>query len=277
MHRENQFGWLPFIIPLMVVVLFGIAPLMAVLWHSFSEWSLNNRGHFTLRLSLEAYTQVFQPHRVMAIRRILGRALIVSTAAAVIVVPIAFLLVRCYSGTLRMMLLFLITLPLLTSDVVRAFAWRALLQPTGLLFEEAGVVVALAGSIVSLALLPVVRSLESINPSLWQASAELNSSQWAEFRHVAFPLCGWAVFVGWLVSCVVALGSSVEVEVLAGTTKSSIGAEISSLLSAQKLNVAYAFSVVVITSATLAWGIIWLSLWLLERRRNSRQSEVVSK
>jgi ABC-type spermidine/putrescine transport system permease subunit I len=266
MRRAGQmFGWAPLAVPLAIVVLFGVGPFLAVLWHSMFEWNQMSRGHFTLRFSLVAYHELLQPHRLIAIRRILGRALAVATAGTVLAVPVGYLLVRSFSGTVRTALLLLITLPLLTSDVVRAFAWRALLRPTGLLFYETGVLVALVGSVVSLAILPVVRSFESINPSVWRASSELSTSRWTEFRYIAFPLGAWAVSVGWLASYVVGLGASVEVEVLSGATKSSIGAEISSLLSAQKLNTAYAFSVALVVTATLVWGIIGMGLWALTR------------
>src|SRR5665213_2330908 len=163
LKRTNcPFGVAPFVIPMIVVMAIGVAPFAAVTWHSLSLWNQASRGHFSGQFSLAAYRELMEPNRLIALRRILARGLTVASVGTVIAVPIAYLLVRRVSPALRIGLFSFIALPLLTSDVVRAFAWRSVLGPTGLLFSEVSVVVALVASVVSLTVLPVFRALESV-------------------------------------------------------------------------------------------------------------------
>jgi putative spermidine/putrescine transport system permease protein len=102
-------------------------------------------------------------------------------------------------------LLLVIMLPLLTSVVVRTFAWivilgrqgvinNALLQlglaeaPLRLLYTETGVSVALAQIMMPLMVLPLLTSFRQLDPMLSEASTALGASDWRTFFHVILPL-----------------------------------------------------------------------------------------
>ena len=103
------------------------------------------------------------------------------------------------------LLLFVVILPILTSVVVRTFAWIVILgrqgilnkaalglglaeEPLRLLFSEVGVVIVLAQVQMPLMVLPLVTTLQKIDPNLADASLALGAGRWRTFRRVVVPL-----------------------------------------------------------------------------------------
>lgn len=110
-------------------------------------------------------------------------------------------------------LVFVVILPVLTSVVVRTFAWIVILgrqgilnklllglglttEPVRLLFSEAGVVLVLAQVQMPLMVLPVLTTLTRIDPNLADASAALGAGAWRTFRRVTLPLSVPGVLAG---------------------------------------------------------------------------------
>jgi putative spermidine/putrescine transport system permease protein len=106
---------------------------------------------------------------------------------------------------LRAAILFLIMLPLLTSTVVRTFAWIVILgregivnnamlatglweRPARLLYTWGGLVVALAQIQLPLMALPLINSLLKLDRSLIDAAEGLGASNFRRFRTVILPL-----------------------------------------------------------------------------------------
>lgn len=102
-------------------------------------------------------------------------------------------------------LLFIVLLPLLTSVIVRTFAWIVILgregivnqalialgltaAPLRLLQTEPGLVVALAQIEMPLMLLPLLSVMSRIDPNLRDASAALGASAWRTLFRVTLPL-----------------------------------------------------------------------------------------
>ena len=117
----------------------------------------------------------------------------------------------------------LIVLPLLTSAVVRTFAWVVILgregiintllldlglidAPVKLLFTQGAVVVALAQIELPLMVLPLITSLMTIDPNLRQASLALGAGYWRTFFQVTLPLS----VPGLLAGCTLVFASSVS-------------------------------------------------------------------
>lgn len=118
-------------------------------------------------------------------------------------------------------LLFIVILPLLTSVVVRTFAWivilghdgvinRALLAlgvtpaPLRLLQTEHGLVVALTQIEMPLLLLPLLSVMSRMDPNLLDASAALGASRWRTLFRVIVPLS----LPGLLAGCMLVFASS---------------------------------------------------------------------
>jgi putative spermidine/putrescine transport system permease protein len=106
---------------------------------------------------------------------------------------------------LKPVILFVIVLPLLTSVVVRTFAWIVILgrqgivnnlivelglaaAPLRLLYTENAVVIALAQIQMPLMVLPLMTSFAQLDPRLEEASQSLGAGAWRTFLRVLLPL-----------------------------------------------------------------------------------------
>jgi len=115
----------------------------------------------------------------------------------------------------RTLITFLILLPLLTSTVVRTFAWIVILgregivnsamlslglwgQPARLLYSWGGLVIALAQIQLPLMALPVINSLLRVNPNLVKAAEGLGAARPRVFLTVLLPLTLPGAIAGWL-------------------------------------------------------------------------------
>lgn len=120
-------------------------------------------------------------------------------------------------------LMLLIVLPLLTSAVVRTFAWVVILgrqgiintvlqswgwieAPLKLLYTPGAVTVALAQIELPLMVLPLITALMNIDPALRQASLALGAGRWRTFVQVVLPLS----MPGLLAGCLLVFASSVS-------------------------------------------------------------------
>jgi putative spermidine/putrescine transport system permease protein len=118
--------------------------------------------------------------------------------------PLA-LIYRSAPGWGRSVITLIVLLPLLTSVVVRTFAWivilgrqgvvNSVLQSVGLidvplrlLYTEGGLVVALVQVQMPLMFLPLAGTLVRIAPNLEDASAALGAGAWRTFARVTLPL-----------------------------------------------------------------------------------------
>ncbi|MGI9333689.1 MAG: ABC transporter permease [Gammaproteobacteria bacterium] len=118
--------------------------------------------------------------------------------------PLAWMISRA-SPRWQGLMIFLVILPILTSVVVRTFAWVVILarrgiineslmtlgiidSPLRLLFDETGVLIVLAQVQMPLMVLPLLTTLQRIDPNLTDASAVLGAGQWRTFWKVIVPL-----------------------------------------------------------------------------------------
>lgn len=130
--------------------------------------------------------------------------------------PLAWLYVRAPAWARGPMML-AILLPLLTSVVVRTFAWIVILgrqgiinetliglgltaTPLKLLYTDAGLVVALAQVQMPLMVLPLVTALFRVDPNLADASAILGAGAWRGFWRVQLPLTLPGIIAGCLLT-----------------------------------------------------------------------------
>ena len=118
--------------------------------------------------------------------------------------PIAWICARS-SPRWQSVLLLTVTLPILTSVVVRTFAWIVILgrqgvlnkaamglglvdEPLRLLFTEGGVVLVLAQVQLPLMVLPILTVIGKADPNLENASRALGAGEWRTLLRVTLPL-----------------------------------------------------------------------------------------
>jgi putative spermidine/putrescine transport system permease protein len=126
--------------------------------------------------------------------------------------PIAWICARA-SARLQSIIVFLVILPILTSVVVRTFAWIVILgrqgvinqvalglgltsEPIRLLYTEVGVVMVLAQVQMPLMVLPILTVLSRMDPNLADASRVLGAGEWRTLFRVTFPLSLPGVIAG---------------------------------------------------------------------------------
>lgn len=138
------------------------------------------------------------------------------TVAATLVLGLPLALVyQAASPGWQRVLLFIVVLPLLTSVVVRTFAWIVILgregvinqvvlglglaaEPLRLLQTELGLVISLTQIEMPLLLLPLLSVMSRIDPNLMDASASLGASPWRTLFRVILPLAAPGIAAGCL-------------------------------------------------------------------------------
>ena len=159
-------------------------------------------------------------------RAIMGRtfviALQVTLACALIGLPYA-MLAASLGGWARGLLLLAVLLPLWTSLLVRTAAWMVLLQdgglinqtlralgliaaPLPLIYNRAGVLIAMTHVLLPFMVLPIYASLVAIPKTLMPAAAALGAPPLQAFRHVLLPLAMPGLLAGSLLVFMAALG-----------------------------------------------------------------------
>lgn len=130
-------------------------------------------------------------------------------ATTILAYPLA-LVFRAASPRVQRVLIFIILMPLLTSVVIRTFAWIVILAregvinqtlmtlgltatPLNLLQTELGLVIALTQIEMPLMLLPLLTIMNQMDQNLVDASRALGASKWRTFFRVILPLTlpGW--------------------------------------------------------------------------------------
>lgn len=150
--------------------------------------------------------------------RVLADTLLLGVEVAMLALVLAYPLALTYAAagqTARAVLTFIILLPLLTSSVVRTFAWVVILgregivnsamlalglwdAPARLLYSWNGLVIALTQIQLPLMALPLINSLLKLDPNLPKAAEGLGAGRPRIFFTVILPLTLPGAVAGWL-------------------------------------------------------------------------------
>jgi putative spermidine/putrescine transport system permease protein len=215
-----------FILPMMVVmVLFFLSPL--VLLGIVSVTGPDGS------LSLENY-RVFLSDGFAVGVLVNTIALGAKVVAAVTMLGLPIALLYWHAGPrLRTLILIATLLPMLTSNVVRTFAWIVILgrngpisqgmvelglspRPFSLLHTETGLIMALTQIELPLLVLPMIAVLATADRRLIDASEVLGAGRWRSFFTVLLPMLLPAIFAGWVLVFASATTSYVTHSVIGG-------------------------------------------------------------
>jgi putative spermidine/putrescine transport system permease protein len=256
---------------LVVLVGLSIAPLSVVLIWSFWRW---DPSIYWIRpdLSFDAYVAIFTTGRLDVLLRSTWLALIAASLSVLLGFPIAYYLHRVAAERVRTLLLMLFVIPFLTSYIIRTFSWRFVLGRNGivnhlllslglidqpiewLLFSNFSVELGLLSSYFPFVIFPILLAFRRIDPSLFHASQDLGAGFWPTLRYVVLPLTKPGIFAGFLFVFVLALGSSVEVQLLGGAGQSMISIMIDDVMRVLNFPLAFAISsLVVLALVTLLY------------------------
>ncbi|WP_086063157.1 ABC transporter permease [Bordetella genomosp. 8] len=198
-----------------------LAPLFVLLALSLQAGT-EAQGFSLGRISLAHYQDFFADgfnDRILAQTLLLGAK--VTAVCLLFGFPVAWMAARARGGW-QSALTLLIVLPILTSVVVRTFAWIVILgrhgivnqllqwlgmadDPVNLLFTETGVIIVLAQVQMPLMVLPIMTVLSKLDPNLLDASQALGAGPWRTLRRVVVPLAAPGILAG----CILTYAASV--------------------------------------------------------------------
>lgn len=199
-RRAPRSARLALAIPALLFLLaFMVVPMALLVFISFQDVSA---GTFTL----DRYASLLTSSTyVTDIAVTLGVALLTTALVLLLAYPAASLLVNAKRKWVRTLLYVVLVSPLLTSVVVRSFAWVVMLsqnglvnqvletfgvisEPLTLLWNMGAVVLAYVQVLLPFAVLPLATSLGEVRPQLRQASMSLGAGRVRSFFSVVLPL-----------------------------------------------------------------------------------------
>ncbi|MBY3070627.1 ABC transporter permease [Rhizobium laguerreae] len=197
----------PYVLPMLLLsVAFFATPLAVLVGFSFA-----GPGGATIEHYVRFFGDAFN-FRVLVNTARLGLETVIGTT--LLGVPIALL--YWHGGrNLRQVLIFLTLIPMLTSNVVRTFAWIVILgrqgpisealvglgltgMPTSLLFTELGLVIAMCQIDLPLIILPLIAILSRTPVQLTEAAQVSGAGPWRIFVTVLLPLMLPGLLAGWI-------------------------------------------------------------------------------
>jgi putative spermidine/putrescine transport system permease protein len=145
--------------------------------------------------------------------------------------PLAWLCVR--SGIrLQRIIIFLVMMPILTSVVVRTFAWIVILgrqgvlnqiwlglggsEPLRLLYTETGLIIVLAQVQMPLMALPIIAVMAKIDDNLTDVSRVLGAGEWRTLWRVTMPLSLPGVIAGCILTYTACITAFVSQTLIGG-------------------------------------------------------------
>ncbi|MFD0051466.1 ABC transporter permease [Actinomycetes bacterium NPDC127524] len=202
--RNNSFYWLMLTPSLLFLLAFLVVPFIMLIVLSFRE--VDSLLNVLPSYSIHNYIEVFTSSSYLTtIRTTLGVAALTTVIVLLAAYPAAYLLVRTPYKGLRTVFYILLISPLLTSVVIRTFAWIVILAQNGLLNEVLlklhlidkpltvlwsmkAVIIAYVQVMLPFAVLPIATSMGEIQPKLREASMSLGAGRIRTFFKVTFPL-----------------------------------------------------------------------------------------
>ncbi len=208
-------------------VAFFVAPLLILVFVSL------HTDPSMARMGLTQYAKfLLDPFSLKVLAHTLWIGVQVTALCLVLGLPMAWAYLRAPRGA-QTLLILVILLPLLTSVVVRTFAWIVILgrqgiinnallslglidSPLRLLYTETGMVVALAQVQMPLMVLPLITALSRLDPNLFDASLALGAGQWRTFFKVTLPLTLPGIIAGCLLTYAAAMTAFITQSLVGG-------------------------------------------------------------
>lgn len=223
-------AWLLAIPATVFVVLCLGVPVLSTLATTFGEQA----GPFATYISF--FTSAL---RRIVLWRTFEVALITTVIAMIVGFATAWVVARS-PGRIKSVLIIASVFPLLTSVVVRSFAWLIILgkngilnktllaigvihEPLSMLYTEGAVIVAMVYLFVPLMILTLVGVLESIPQDLTDAAASLGAKPLSAFRQVILPMSVPGLIVGAVLVFTGSFASYATPQLLGGERQQMMG------------------------------------------------------
>lgn len=231
-RASTQFSWLLLSPSLLFLIVFLVLP--GLLLAALSLRDVDALLTVLPTYSFSQYTGIFSsPAYLGALWTTLWVSLATAFFCVLLAYPAAWLLVTAPNRTVRTLLYVILVSPLLTSVVIRTFAWIVLLaqnglinatliklgftdKPLALLWNMKAVIIAYVQVMLPFAVLPLATSLGEIPPALTRASMVLGAGRVETFRRVILPLTLPGMMTGFIIVFALAAGSYITPLLIGG-------------------------------------------------------------
>jgi putative spermidine/putrescine transport system permease protein len=210
--------------PLLWLVVAYLGALAVIFATAF--WTTDPFTNEVVRtFTLENFKELFSTTYLTIIGRTLLIATLVTVLCIAIAVPFAFFMARVAPRRLRGLLLAAVLVPLWASYLVKAYAWRTMVQPDGVLDNTFGTTPGYGFSALVLTLtylwlpymvLPVYAAFERLPETHLEASADLGARPLATFQRVVVPSLLPAIAAGSVFTFSLSLGDYIAVQIVGG-------------------------------------------------------------
>jgi spermidine/putrescine transport system permease protein len=228
-------GW--FLAPSWALMLATLGAPLAIV----CVYSLRSRGaSFGVEApwTLENYARLWDPLYGGIVLRSFWIAAVSTALCVVLGFPLALFISR--AGTRKNLYLALVILPFWTSFLIRTYAWMFLLRDTGfintllqsvglireplpMLYNSGAVILGLVYGYLPFMVLPLYATLERLDPSLLEASADLGARPLDTLWRVIVPLSAGGMRAGAILVFVPCLGTYLTSDLLGGSKTVLIG------------------------------------------------------
>lgn len=210
-------GWL------VVGYLGSLAVLLIASFWTLGELTQAVEHTFTL----DNFEKLFSEdvYRTITLRTV-GIAALVTVTDALLALPLAFFMAKVARGRSKGLLVVAVLMPLWSSYLVKAYAWRTILSedgplnwvlsPIGLGTPSGNAAVWLVMAYIWLPymIIPIYAGLERIPNSLLSASEDLGAHPWTTIRRVIWPLVFPAIIAGSIFTFSLTLGDFIAVSLV---------------------------------------------------------------
>jgi ABC-type spermidine/putrescine transport system permease subunit I len=237
--RSARPYWLALLLPLaLYLVVFLVIPFANIIVLSFYTYSPTRI--WTPELTTANYEGLADAAFLTVLIRTLRLGLVSTALCVVFGYPLAYFLARA-PRRIATIGVFLLVIPLMVSAVIRTFGWLVILGRNGLinsallavgldrlplLYNETAVVIGLANVFVPFMVLPLMASIERINPALEEAARNLGATWIGTFRRVVLPLSRPGLISGCLLVYSAAISAFVIPVLMGGARVRVIGRQI---------------------------------------------------
>ncbi len=213
--------------PLLWLGLIYLAALLALFVTAF--WRVDFGVSVTREWNLDNFRKLYEQdvYRTVVLRTVLVAGA-VTVIDAVLALPIAFFMAKIARPVVAKMLVVALLMPLWASYLVKAFAWRAMVTPGGVLESALGwtpgfgltaVVITLAYLWLPFMVLPIYAGFERMPDSLLEASSDLGARPGRTLRSVALPMVVPSLVAGSIFTFSLSLGDYIAVKNVGGKTQ----------------------------------------------------------
>jgi putative spermidine/putrescine transport system permease protein len=274
--------WAALILPLaLYLLIFLVIPFANIVVLSFFTYSPTRI--WTPDLTIANYADLMDGAFLTVLLRTLRLGLVSTVICVLFGYPLAYFLARA-GRRVAMIGVFFLVMPLMVSAVIRTFGWLVILGRKGLvngvmeafgldrlplLYNETAVVIGLANVFVPFMVLPLMASIERINPALEEAARNLGANWLETFRRVILPLSRPGLISGCLLVYSAAISAFVIPMLMGGARVRVIGRQIYDqlLISYQWPNASAIATLLVIATTCIAFVV------LAVMRRTARQEQ----